>query len=96
MKPPTDACGSELHEGDFVGVKMGVTAFLTGFVTKLLPGGLVVEGGNKKMPGRMIITVEIPVIFDPDIGARISEIFRLVDPRSQKLVDDLLDPNKSS
>lgn len=90
MRGPTDALGNEIQEGQWIGVKTG-DQFLVGKVVMLANGGIDVASKNpnqvEKTAGQMLIRIDMPLIFQPE--TRIGQLFRLVDPTAQSLVESM-------
>jgi hypothetical protein len=91
MKPPVDLLGNELAEGQFVGMRLG-DQVLFGKIIKLAVGGVDLPNGKGKTAGSILYMVQIPIFFNP--GARIDNMFRVIDPSSESLLDKLADLSK--
>lgn len=91
-----DFLGNDLHEGDLVSFTNWL-AFaqsqptMVGKIEKHDPGGLIIDG--QKTPARLLITFEISITA-PRTGP-IAQLIRVVNPASEKLVNDVLDQPKA-
>jgi hypothetical protein len=88
MKPPIDLLGNELVEGQFVGMKLG-DQVLFGKIIKLSVGGVDLPNGKGKTAGSLLYMCQIPIFFNP--GARIENLFSVIDPTSQSLLEKIAD-----
>ncbi len=66
MSKPLDILGNELNEQDLVCLK--VTEQVVGRIVKISEGGLLAANtqGAMRVPGKIMILVEVYRIFDPD------------------------------
>jgi hypothetical protein len=95
MRGPKDALGNEIQQGHWIGLKTG-DQFLIGQVVHLNNGGIDLASPNPnkvdKTAGQMIIRIDMPVVFPPE--TRIGQLFRLVDPNAQAVVEEMANEKK--
>lgn len=87
-----DAVGNELVEGDLVLVQLE-HPFCIGRISKLKDGGLSLadaSGKGKVSPGMMQIVCPQTIAYQPGPHAAIRVLFKLNNPASQSLVDELV------
>jgi len=88
-----DAVGNELVEGDFVLVMLE-KPFAIGRISNLKDGGLSLadaSGKAKATPGIMKIVCPQTIAYQPGPHAAVPIVFKLNNPTSQAIVNDIVD-----
>lgn len=89
-----DAVGNELHEGDLILIKLD-DPYCLGRVGKMTDGGLSIANGGKKSPGMIQVICAQTIAYNPGPNANIGAIFKLQNPVSQQVLNELVNKANS-